>query len=131
MCELVDHQDLGVTSQSCVQIELVAHDATVADGERRQARQPFQQPLGLDAAVRLHVADDQVGAGGVDAACRLEHCVGLADTGGSAEEDFQPAAARARLVFLDLLEQLIGVRPGFGHVAFISARRAPGSAPVR
>ena len=42
---------------------------------------------------------------------RAQHREGLADAGGGAEEDPQPAAPRARLLGLDVREQLVGIGP--------------------
>ena len=55
---------------------------------------------------------------GLRGARRGQHRVGLAHAGRGAEEDLQLAAARARLVLLHLLQQLVGVGAliaGHGH----------------
>ena len=62
MRELVDNEDRGMAPQARVQVELAPHRAAVVDCERRQLLQALHQALGLDAAMRLDVADDDVAA---------------------------------------------------------------------
>ena len=126
--ELIDQQDGGMPRERRVEIELLAHDAAVAHRERRQARQALEQPLGLDATVRLDVAHDHVGAGGAHAARGLEHRVGLADAGGGAEENAQTARAGRALPRPGLRSSSwSGSGRGFGHrLGHFSGIRAPG-----
>ena len=103
---------------------------------RGERLEPREQRLGLGAAVGLDAADDHVDALSAGAARGLEHGVGLADAGGGAEEDLQPAARRAAFALLGEhpLEQAVGVGPpsvhrrsGAGPWALLRrGRRAPG-----
>src|SRR4029077_17480679 len=54
----------------------------------------------------------------------LEHGIGLADSRRCAEKNPQPPTALARLLGPDLLEQLVRIRPGFGHLGPFSASSA-------
>ena len=91
--ELVDQDDGGVALQRRVEIELANLRAAVFDDPRRQDFEPFEQRRGLGAAVGLDDADDDVETLGALLARGEQHRVGLADAGGGAEEDLQPAAA--------------------------------------
>ncbi len=117
MRELVHEQDGGMPGESGVQVELLPNDAAISDRQRRQMLEALGEPLGLDAAMRLEIADHDVGAGRLGGARRLQHGVGLADAGGGAEEDAQPAAGGAGLLGLDVGEKLVRVGPGFGRCA--------------
>ena len=131
MREFVDQQDLGTPPERRVEVELLPHHAAVADGLCRQALERLEQALGLVAAMRLDVADDDVGPGRLGGERRLEHGVGLADAGRGAEEDPQSPAARPRLLGLDLCQQLVRIRAVVGHALIIARRRARGSTPAR
>ena len=113
MRQLIDEQD-GRTPQQPHQVELVSRSA-VAHRKRWQPLQAFQQAFRLDAAVGLHVADDDVGSTRTQTAGRLEHRVGLADTGRGAEEDAQTSTLGARLFGLNTSEELIRIGPDFVH----------------
>src|SRR6185295_7209719 len=103
-----------------IEIELLSDDVAVAHGERGHLLQAFHEPLGLDAAVRLDVSDDEVGTVGTGGTGGFEHRVGLADAGGGAKEDSQATAGGAGLFGLHLFQQLIGIRPLFGHASVYS-----------
>ena len=113
--KLVDEENLGPPAQRSVEIEFLLDDAAIADWQARQPLETFHQPLGLDPPVRLNVPDDDVGASRSRGACCLEHRVGLADAGCGAEKNAQPSAPRLCLFGLNAREQLIRVRPSFGH----------------
>ena len=119
MREFVDQQDFRTALQRRVEVELPAHHAAIADRQRRQAFERLEQALGLVAAVRLDVADHDVGARRLRGERGLEHRVGLADARGGAEEDAQAAAARACLLGLHLRQQLVRIRAFVGHRAII------------
>ena len=70
---------------------------------------------GLVPAVRLDIADHDVGARRFRAKSRLEHRIGLADTGRGAEEHPQPSALRTRLLGLYLGEELVRIGAVFHH----------------
>ena len=59
--EFVDEQVAGSRASAASRSNSRRDDAAVADLEERQLLQPFEQPLGLDAPVRLDVADHDVG----------------------------------------------------------------------
>jgi len=65
----------------------------ILDGERLQGFEPFKEHLSLGPAVRLHVANDYIGAGCHPTLRRFEHGVGLADPCHIAEEDLEIAPA--------------------------------------
>ncbi len=100
MRQLIDQQDRGPAAQRRVEIELVARRAAQRHLREGQLLQPLQQLFGVAATVRLDVSDDEVRAPRACGARRLEHRVGLADTGRGAEEDAQATAPRPRLVVL-------------------------------
>ena len=108
--QLVDQDQRRTAGEGGVQVELAQAGAAVLDGPRRQPLQPGQERLGVGPAVRLDPADDDVDAGGLPRAGRLQHGVRLPDPGGGAEEDLQLAARLARLVGPHALQQLIGIR---------------------
>ena len=60
MRELVDQQDRRPARKAGIEIELLAHGAAIPHRQCRQLLQAVQQPLGLDAAVRFDVTDDEV-----------------------------------------------------------------------
>jgi hypothetical protein len=109
MRELVDDQESRLARERAVEIEFGQRDAAVLEPHRRQDLEPFEQRFGLGSAVQLDVADDHVDAVVALAPRRFEHRVALADAGRRAEKNAQPAALRARLVELDLREQLVGI----------------------
>ena len=71
MRKLVNQQDGRSPAQRGIEVEFLADDVAIADGQRRQPLEPFHQPLGLDPAVRLDIADDDF------AAARPSHSVPL------------------------------------------------------
>ena len=108
-----------MTLQRGVEVEFLAHHAAIADRLQRQAFQRLEHALGFATAVRLDVADHDVGPGRLGRERRLEHRVGLADPGRGTEEDTQPPAARPRFLGLHLCEQLVRVRAVVGHPSII------------
>ena len=58
---------------------------------RGSTSRPFEQRLGLGAAVGLDDAHDDIGAGLELGMGALQHLIGLADAGGGADKDLQPA----------------------------------------
>ena len=86
--------------------------------------------------MQLHIADHDIDAGGGLALGRLEHRVGFADAGAGAEEDGQAPALRARLLGLQLCEQLVRIGPAIlatkvVHPPALSSIRASGSSAAR
>ena len=86
---------------------------------------PLEQGLGLGAPVGLDDPDDDVDALAPPLLRRLEHGVGLADAGGGAHEDAEPAALGA----LGDLQQ--GVRRGPAVVGVVAARHGLQSTLLR
>ncbi len=101
----VDARSAVSRSNSC------ADDVTVVNRKRRQALEALEQALGLDAAVRLDIAHDDVAPGRAHVARSFQHRVGLADAGGGSEKDAQSPALCARFLGIEAREQLIRVRP--------------------
>jgi hypothetical protein len=90
--ELVDQHDVGASLEDRLDVHLLLDGAAVGDLLARHDLEALELALGLRPAVRLDVADDQVGAP-LDAAVALvEHGVGLADARRCAEVDTQPPA---------------------------------------
>src|SRR5215469_3829704 len=108
-----------------IEVELLPHDPAIAHRDRRYPLEAFEQPLRLDAAMRLDVSDHHILARSAHALRRLEHRVRLAHSRRSAKENAQATALRARLFCLDMSQELIRVRPYFGH-----AVRSPQGASV-
>src|SRR5580765_1271423 len=115
MRQFIDEQDRWTPPERRIKIELVSHDPAIAYGKRWQPFQAFEKALGLDAAVGLHIADDDVGTTRTQTAGRLEHRIGLADTGRGAEENAQAPTLGARLFGLNTSEELIRIGPDFVH----------------
>jgi hypothetical protein len=117
MGELVNEQNAWTTCEGRIEIELLAYDATIFDGQRREAIEAFEQALGFDAAVWLDVADYYIGTRrGASVVRRFEHGVGLSYTGGSAEKNAKPAALGAGLFGLNVSEKLVWIRPRVVHL---------------
>ena len=94
MGQLVDQAQLWSALEDRGQVHLVDLGAAVLDLSARQALQALRLCLGLGARVRLEVADYNVKPGGALGLALLEHAVGLADTGGHAQEDLVLASHR-------------------------------------
>src|SRR5882672_6154844 len=115
--ELVDEQDLRLARERGVEVEVAQRGAAVSDVPVRQPLESLEQRLGLGAAVRLDVADDDVHASRLERARVFQHGVGLADARGRPEEHLQLAALRLRFLALHPGEQGIGVRAHGAHAA--------------
>ncbi len=107
--ELVHQQHPRLARKRGVEVELAQRRAAVAHFEVGQPLQPLQQRLGVGAPVRLDVADHHVDALRLQRVRLLQHRVGLADAGGGAEEDLQPAAPGLRLLALHPREQRVRI----------------------
>ena len=115
--ELVDQDQRGLACQRGVEIELL-EVRLARRGERapRQDLEARQLRSGVGPAVGLDDAGDDVGAGALQGPGREQHRVGLADAGGRAEVDPEPAAAGALLLLPDPLDDRVGIAPkGFVH----------------
>src|SRR5262245_2352027 len=89
--KLVDQQQLWPALEGGIEIELAQDAVDVDDRLAWQNLQALQQSLRLLSPVRLGHADDNVYSLLHLGARRLQHLVGLADTGRGANEDFEPA----------------------------------------
>ena len=69
------------------------HLIPVLDPLARHDLEAVQQRLGLGPAMGLDDADHDIGAGLLFGMRALQHLVGLADAGGGADENLQPAGA--------------------------------------
>ena len=122
--EFVHQQQRRLARERRVEVELVQAGAAVLGDAERQLLQPFEQALGLLAAVRFDVADHDVRALGLAFARGLEHGVGLAHAGAGAEENLELAALLPGFVLLHARQQ--GVRIGAllsrcgGHAGCVS-----------
>ena len=76
---------------------------------------PFEQRLGFRPAVRLDVADDDIGSRRTLGLGGRQHGVRLADAGRVAEEDSQLAAAGATLFVVHAGQQGVGIGPLIVH----------------
>ena len=102
--EFVDEDEFRVAGEDGVEIHLLEHPALVVDLAPRDHLEAAHQRLRLGAAVGLDDADHDVDAVFPLGLRRDQHLVGLADAGGGAEEDLQPAAGLAQR----FLEERIG-----------------------
>ena len=92
--ELVDQNELRPALEDRVEVHFVEPAALVLDPPPRDDFEPFEQRLGLLAAMRLDDADDDIDAFAPLRLRGLQHFIGLADARRGAEKNLQPAAAR-------------------------------------
>ncbi len=89
--EFIDQRDLRMTRDQRVEIHLLDRLILVIDSFARENFEALQQRFGLRPSVGFDHADHDIGAG-LDLGMRaLQHFVGLADAGGGADEDLEPA----------------------------------------
>ncbi len=93
--ELVDQRDLRPPRDQRIEVHLLERLVPVADPLARQHLEPLQQRLGLRPAMGLDHADDDIGARLLPGVGALQHLIGLADAGGGADKDLQPAGVAA------------------------------------
>ena len=91
MGEFVDQGDLRPPRDQRVEIHLLERLVLVADPLARQHFEALQQRFGLRPAMGLDHADHDIDAGLPLGMRALQHLVGLADAGGGADKDLQPA----------------------------------------
>ena len=89
--EFVDQRDLRAARDQRVEVHLLQDLVLVADPLARDDLKALQQRLGLRPAVGLDHADHDIGAGLQPGMGALQHLVGLADAGGGADKDLEPA----------------------------------------
>src|SRR5665213_3149015 len=85
--EFVDERDLRVARDERVEVHLLKRLPLIFDALLRDDFEALEQRLGFLAAMGLSDADDDVVSIVLSGAGRLEHLVGLADTGCGANED--------------------------------------------
>ena len=89
--EFVDQGDLRTARDQRVEVHLLEHLVPVADPLARQHFEPLQQRLRLRPSMGLDDTDHDIGARLPPGMRALQHLVGLADAGGGADKDLQPA----------------------------------------
>ena len=93
MGEFVDQRDLRTARDQRVEIHLLDDLILVLDPLARDDFEALQQRLGLGPPVGLDHADHDIGAGLELGMRALQHLIGLADAGGGADENLEPAGA--------------------------------------
>ena len=93
--QFVDQGDGGPAGQHGVDVHLLQHDAAIFDAAARNLFELADLGDGLRPAVGLDETDHHVDALPPQPVALLQHVVGLADPGGEAEVDLQPARAAA------------------------------------
>ena len=91
--EFVDQRDLRMARDQRVEVHFLDALIPVLDPLARHDLEAVQQRLGLGAPMGLDDADHHIGAGLLPGMRALQHLVGLADAGGGADENLQPAGA--------------------------------------
>jgi len=92
MGELVDQHELRPALENCVEVHLGESVALVLHPPPRDRLEALEKRLGLESPVRLDHPDDDFDALAPLRLRRQQHLVGLADAGGGAEKDLEPAA---------------------------------------
>ena len=124
MRQFIDQQDRGRALERGVEIEFAARDAAIANFQEWELLESLQETLGFASPVRFHIADHHIDAGRSRAARGFEHGIGLADAGGSAEEDLKPSPSLERLALLEFGQQLVGIA-AIAPSAISGAHQAP------
>ncbi len=114
----VDQKQVRLARQGCVEVEFQELATLVLQGSARQDLEVLKHGLGLRPTVRLdhphqHPQALRPGPGGLG-----QHREGLADPGGHAEEDLEPAATRPASI------RQQGVR--IGAARFVRCHEPPG-----
>src|SRR5262245_9369168 len=99
-----------------IDIELAQLRPAIVDDLERKNLEALQQGGRVGAPVGLDHPDDDVRSLGPLLAGGEQHGVGLADPGGRAEEDLQPATPLLRFLALHASEKRVGIPPwGIAH----------------
>ena len=93
MGEFIDQRDLRAARDQRIEVHLLEHLVLVVEPLARKHFEALQQRLGLRPAMGLDHADDDIDAGLQPGMRALQHLVGLADAGGGADENLEPAGA--------------------------------------
>ena len=89
--ELIDQRDLRTARDQRVEIHLLENLVLVFEPLARQNFEALQQRFRLRPPVGLDHADHDIGAGLQFGMRALQHLIGLADAGGGADENLEPA----------------------------------------
>ena len=95
MGQLIHHRNRGPPLEHRIQVHLFQNDATVLDSSARHLLQIADLGNGLRPAMCLDETDHHIDALPPQPVSLLEHVVGLANPGGEAKIDLQPAALLA------------------------------------
>lgn len=94
----------------------------VLDGPRRQEFESVHQSHSVGAPVRFDHADEHIHAVGLLLVGRLQHRIGLTDSGRGPEKDLQLSTHAPSLLGLHQLEQRIGIGSLHVHILLIRDR---------
>jgi len=124
VCQLVDQEQLRPPGKCCIDVEFLEHPVAIFGLLARQDLETLGEPVGLGAAVGLDQADHDVDILAHAAVGGFEHGVGLADSGGGAQEHLEAAALlRRRLLQQRFGRGAFGAGVRLGHGAIL--RRPP------
>ena len=98
MRQFVHQQQRGFARKRRVQVEITQGGTPIRNLEVGKLLEPLEQHFDFGTTMRLGIAYDDIHALGLLRARLLEHGVGLANTGGGAEEDPKPSALGLRLL---------------------------------
>lgn len=113
--KLVDQRQGGAAGKHRIDIHLVQRVALIGHGAARDDLERRDQRLGFGPAMRFDDRNHDIAARPQPLGTLPQHFEGLADAGGSAQENLQPAACLAR----GLLQQRIG------GGALVAQRKSP------
>jgi hypothetical protein len=89
--EFIDQRDLRMARDQRIEIHLLENLVPVFEPFARENFEALQQRFRLRPPVGFDDANDDIGAGLSFGLRALQHFVGLADAGGGADEDLEPA----------------------------------------
>ena len=98
--ELVHDCDVRPPREDRRRVHLFEPDAAVLDDSARDRLEPFDQRDRVGAPMRLEVPNHDINALGLQLVSLDQHLVGLAHTGGIAQEDLEPTAMGRRCTHL-------------------------------
>ena len=98
--QFIHQRELRMAREDRVEVHFGEREAAMLDGFAGDRRQAGRERVGFLASVGFDVTDDHVAPGGEFASGGFEHGVGLADAGGHAEKDLEPAALLGGLLAL-------------------------------
>ncbi len=89
--QFIDQNDSRASSEHGVEVHFLQDDSAILDPAARHLFESVDQGGGLGPAMRLDETDDDVHALVAQALSFLQHLERLADAGGEAEVDLEPA----------------------------------------